>query len=173
MTETTAETKIVAALTRYTNRSGIQLSEMTGLSSATLYPALFRLEEAGTITSEWEAMPSPRRRRYRLATPEDMIASQRFTRQKPDGTIVEWHQEDESAVTSKAEAVAMIQRTIDFWFPYLVASLQQQKGMSLPDAVAMAEQSFTKNFIKMLRNPFPQRWGITLADVNLHPEDTA
>ncbi len=50
--------------------SGIEISRSTGLASGTLYPILFRLEEAGWLESEWEdALPSqlkrPRRRLYR------------------------------------------------------------------------------------------------------------
>jgi DNA-binding PadR family transcriptional regulator len=45
----------------------------TGLSSGRLYPALARLESTGQITGEWEAGPYPRRRIYKIATPEGMI----------------------------------------------------------------------------------------------------
>lgn len=49
--------------------SGIEISRATGLASGTLYPILFRLEEAGWLESEWEeVIPSevkrPRRRLY-------------------------------------------------------------------------------------------------------------
>ena len=55
-----------------TNRiSGIEISRATGLASGTLYPILFRLEEAGWLESEWEeVVPAqvkrPRRRLYRM-----------------------------------------------------------------------------------------------------------
>jgi DNA-binding PadR family transcriptional regulator len=50
--------------------SGIEISRSTGLASGTLYPILFRLEEAGWLESEWEeVVPTqvkrPRRRLYR------------------------------------------------------------------------------------------------------------
>ncbi|TDO27808.1 PadR family transcriptional regulator [Kribbella sp. VKM Ac-2527] len=50
---------------------GLQLMQLTGLKSGTLYPILARLEQAGWIISEWEAVkPSdvgrPRRRNYKL-----------------------------------------------------------------------------------------------------------
>lgn len=51
--------------------SGIEICRSTGLASGTLYPILFRLEEAGWVESEWEEVaPSqvkrPRRRLYRM-----------------------------------------------------------------------------------------------------------
>jgi DNA-binding PadR family transcriptional regulator len=51
--------------------SGIEISRSTGLASGTLYPILFRLEEAGWVESEWEdVVPTkvkrPRRRLYRM-----------------------------------------------------------------------------------------------------------
>lgn len=51
--------------------SGFEILRSTGLASGTLYPILFRLEEAGWLESEWEDVaPSqvkrPRRRLYRM-----------------------------------------------------------------------------------------------------------
>ena len=51
--------------------SGVEISRSTGLASGTLYPILFRLEEAGWLESEWEeVVPTqvkrPRRRFYRM-----------------------------------------------------------------------------------------------------------
>jgi PadR family transcriptional regulator, regulatory protein PadR len=51
--------------------SGSEISRSTGLASGTLYPILFRLEEAGWLESEWEeVLPAlvkrPRRRLYRM-----------------------------------------------------------------------------------------------------------
>ena len=51
--------------------SGIEISRTTGLASGTLYPILFRLEQAGWLESEWEeVVPTqvkrPRRRLYRI-----------------------------------------------------------------------------------------------------------
>jgi DNA-binding PadR family transcriptional regulator len=64
--ETTPESLILEALAQYTLRSGHHLAVMTRLGPARLYPALLRLENEGKITSEWDDMPPPRRRRYRL-----------------------------------------------------------------------------------------------------------
>ncbi len=52
-------------------RSGAEMSKATRVGSGTLYPMLARLEAAGWLTSEWEAIdPSeagrPRRRFYKL-----------------------------------------------------------------------------------------------------------
>jgi PadR family transcriptional regulator PadR len=51
--------------------SGSEISRTTGLASGTLYPILFRLEEAGWLESEWEEISPtlakrPRRRLYRM-----------------------------------------------------------------------------------------------------------
>ena len=51
--------------------SGVEISRSTGLASGTLYPILFRLEEAGWLESDWEeVLPAlvkrPRRRLYRM-----------------------------------------------------------------------------------------------------------
>ena len=50
---------------------GLQLMELTGLKSGTLYPVLARLESAGWISSAWEKVDPkqvkrPRRRYYQL-----------------------------------------------------------------------------------------------------------
>jgi PadR family transcriptional regulator, regulatory protein PadR len=52
-------------------RSGAEMSKAAKVGSGTLYPMLARLEAAGWLTSEWEAIdPSeagrPRRRFYKL-----------------------------------------------------------------------------------------------------------
>lgn len=51
--------------------AGSDIAKRTGLKSGTLYPALFRLERANWIQSEWEeasptALGRPRRRTYTL-----------------------------------------------------------------------------------------------------------
>ncbi len=61
------ERAILASLRTFDDRTATQLSELTGLWTGALYPALFRLEHAGKIVGQWEDMPPPRRRRYRLA----------------------------------------------------------------------------------------------------------
>jgi PadR family transcriptional regulator, regulatory protein PadR len=52
-------------------RSGAEMSKATRVGSGTLYPMLARLEAAGWLTSEWEAINPretgrPRRRFYKL-----------------------------------------------------------------------------------------------------------
>jgi len=52
-------------------RSGAEMSKATKVGSGTLYPMLARLEAAGWLTSEWEAIDPreagrPRRRFYKL-----------------------------------------------------------------------------------------------------------
>lgn len=92
------------------------------------------------------------------------IAERSFTRRKADGTVVEWHQEDELAVKTKAEAVAMVQRTIDFWLPSLVHDLQIARNLALPDAISLATTTFSTSFEEMLANPFPRQWNMVLED---------
>jgi len=51
---------------------GLSISAETGRPTGTVYPLLVRLEQAGMVTSDWEAAndrPGPRRRLYAL-TPE-------------------------------------------------------------------------------------------------------
>jgi PadR family transcriptional regulator PadR len=52
-------------------RSGAEMSKATKVGSGTLYPMLARLEAAGWLSSEWEAIDPreagrPRRRFYKL-----------------------------------------------------------------------------------------------------------
>ena len=52
-------------------RSGAEMSKATRVGSGTLYPTLARLETAGWLSSEWEAIDPreagrPRRRFYKL-----------------------------------------------------------------------------------------------------------
>lgn len=55
-------------------RYGLQLAEVTGLPSGTIYPILARLEQAGWVQSAWEdptvheAAGRPRRRFYHLTS---------------------------------------------------------------------------------------------------------
>jgi PadR family transcriptional regulator, regulatory protein PadR len=70
----TAQTiKVLAALMSHTQGevSGSQIGRTTGLASGTLYPILFRLEEAGWVESRWETedpheLGRPRRRFYKI-----------------------------------------------------------------------------------------------------------
>jgi PadR family transcriptional regulator PadR len=54
-------------------RYGFEIAQTTGLRRGTVYPILRRLEEAGLVTSAWEAPEQPRdegrppRKYYRLA----------------------------------------------------------------------------------------------------------
>jgi hypothetical protein len=92
------------------------------------------------------------------------IATHRFSRIKADGTVVEWQQEDESAVTSKTEAVGMVQRTIDFWLPALVDDLQRLRGFPRVVAMQMAHQSFEQTVDESLSSPFAKRWQLSRED---------
>jgi DNA-binding PadR family transcriptional regulator len=55
-------------------RYGLELCDLAGLPSGTLYPILARLEQAGWVESRWEdpgthvAEGRPRRRYYRVTT---------------------------------------------------------------------------------------------------------
>lgn len=70
----TAQTlKVLSALisSRLEEISGAEIARGTKLASGTLYPILFRLEEAGWLTSRWEAedpreLGRPRRRLYKI-----------------------------------------------------------------------------------------------------------
>lgn len=53
--------------------SGADIARATGLASGTLYPILFRIEEAGWLTSKWEDVDPrdvkrPRRRLYEMTS---------------------------------------------------------------------------------------------------------
>jgi DNA-binding PadR family transcriptional regulator len=63
--------------------SGSEISRSTGLASGTLYPILFRLEEAGWLESEWEEVvpvhvKRPRRRLYRMTATGEASARASF-----------------------------------------------------------------------------------------------
>jgi len=65
--------KVLGALTSRPgdDLSGAEIAKRTKLASGTLYPILFRLEEAGWLSSRWEvedpaALGRPRRRFYRI-----------------------------------------------------------------------------------------------------------
>lgn len=64
-------------LTDATNLSGWPLARLAGVSSASVYILLAKLEDAGLVASEWEQRDDadddrPRRRFYRL-TPEGWV----------------------------------------------------------------------------------------------------
>ena len=63
--------------------SGVDISRSTGLASGTLYPILFRLEEAGWLESAWENVSAsevkrPRRRLYRITAVGESCARRSF-----------------------------------------------------------------------------------------------
>ncbi|MGC5018280.1 PadR family transcriptional regulator [Micromonospora sp. DT47] len=60
-------------------RYGLDLMKLTGLPSGTLYPVLHRLQDAGWLAADWEAVDPaaagrPARRYYRL-TADGMVAA--------------------------------------------------------------------------------------------------
>lgn len=66
--------RVIGALTSSGGRglSGAEIGKETKLATGTLYPILFRLEEAGLLESEWEegdpsALGRPRRRFYKVS----------------------------------------------------------------------------------------------------------
>ncbi|GAA2204422.1 PadR family transcriptional regulator [Nonomuraea monospora] len=81
-------------------RYGLELCEVAGLPSGTLYPILARLEQAGWVESRWEdpeahvAEGRPRRRYYRVTTDgaqqarEAVAEAYRARRQRVPGWVV-------------------------------------------------------------------------------------
>jgi PadR family transcriptional regulator, regulatory protein PadR len=68
--------------------SGAQIARSAGLASGTLYPILFRLEEAGWLISHWEEVePSevkrPRRRLYHMTPLGERAAVSAFREHMP------------------------------------------------------------------------------------------
>jgi DNA-binding PadR family transcriptional regulator len=62
---------VLGALLAMAEMSGSQIAKQTGLASGTLYPILYRLEDAGWVASRWEEgdpvlLRRPRRRFYRI-----------------------------------------------------------------------------------------------------------
>lgn len=73
--------KVLSALLEQPGSAGADLCRATGLASGTIYPILFRLEEAGWLSSAWEegdpaVLGRPRRRFYRV-TGEGASAAQK------------------------------------------------------------------------------------------------
>ena len=67
---------------------GLDVMEMTGLPSGTVYPALRRLERDGLVTSNWEPQQEATRngrpaRRYYQVTPEGTSAALAATERYP------------------------------------------------------------------------------------------
>ncbi|WP_240972512.1 PadR family transcriptional regulator [Nonomuraea composti] len=81
-------------------RYGLELCELAGLPSGTLYPILARLEQAGWVESRWEEPEThvtegrPRRRYYRITTDgaeqarEAIAKAYRSRRQRVPGWVV-------------------------------------------------------------------------------------
>jgi len=82
-------------LERPTERnSGAEISRALGISSGTMYPLLARFENAGWLTSEWEAVDPaeagrPRRRFYKLtALGQNSAAKELADLQAAPGALV-------------------------------------------------------------------------------------
>lgn len=84
------------------------------------------------------------------------------------GEVRSWQQEDEGAVATREEAVAVIQRTIDFWLPKLRDDLHISNGMALSDAATKAKKAFAQNINETLRSPFPKKFGLTFDDFTFY-----
>ena len=95
----------------------------------------------------------------------EQIAAQVWTHCTRDGTVIFWHQEDENAVQTREEAIAMVQRTINFWAVKLIDDLQTQQHMTQDQATTVARKTFRTNIHNMAKAaPFAQRWGFTVED---------
>lgn len=98
----------------------------------------------------------------------DFIRSQKWTHaDSQTGQERHWQQEDEDSCASREEAVAMVQRTIDFWVPMMRDQLMKQKGMNVSDANRAAKMSFTQNIIARLDVPFGGRWYLRIEDFTI------
>lgn len=67
---------------------GYDLSQLTGLSSGTLYPILMRLSDRGLLESRWKPSPErgrPPRHLYRLSTRGAAFAREVAVAGEPDG----------------------------------------------------------------------------------------
>lgn len=109
------------------------------------------------------------RRRASAATVE-YVATQQFAYERTDGSVHRWHQEDESSVTKREDAIAMLQRTIDFWVPKLARDLQVERNVSAAQAIVMARTIFQETVPTLLKEPFPVKWEISMADLTFPSE---
>jgi PadR family transcriptional regulator PadR len=79
MTRPTLEVLAVLLINPSEPVYGLQIAEATALKTGTVYPILARLEQAGWLTSEWEASDTdakgPRKKFYRL-TPTGLMEAQ-------------------------------------------------------------------------------------------------
>jgi hypothetical protein len=86
------------------------------------------------------------------------------------GKTLTWCQENEDAVSSKSEAVAMLQRTIDFWFVKLRDEIISSVDITVPAATDYAKRTVLMNvegMIQTKRWSFASRYGVTVNDFNL------
>lgn len=84
---TTTKQVLDALLEAHGSEYGLGLCRSTGLASGTVHPILARLEAAGWVTSEWEAIDPhaagrPQRRYYRL-TAEGAASAQAVLASSP------------------------------------------------------------------------------------------
>jgi hypothetical protein len=93
-----------------------------------------------------------------------IIAATKFQRRRADGTLHEWQQEDESAVTTKEECIGVIQRTIDFFIPKMAEDLRAQKGLPPGLAIARARLIMRTGMTEMIDQPFAKKWGVQVED---------
>jgi|ERR1700733_2688020 len=75
--------------------SGADIIKTTKLASGTIYPILFRFEDAGWLVAHWEEVDPveagrPRRRYYRLTGAGQRVAQQRLAEFAPTTGGPEW-----------------------------------------------------------------------------------
>jgi PadR family transcriptional regulator PadR len=75
--------------------SGAEIAKLSQLSSGTLYPILYRLEEAGWLDSRWEEgspalLGRPRRRYYRITAEGQKRVKQVVRELTPIGERLVW-----------------------------------------------------------------------------------
>lgn len=98
----------------------------------------------------------------------DFVRSQQWSHvDSQTGVERHWQQEDEESCQSREEAVAMVQRTIDFWVPMMRDQLIEQKGMDVSNATRAAKMSFTQNIAARLDVPFGGRWMLRIEDFTI------
>ena len=100
----------------------------------------------------------------------DVVSTQTFQRKKLDGTIVEWHQEEEDAIADREAAIAMVQRTITFWISHLVIVSHQQQKQPLQIATKTAQDMFKQVLQNMMSSNFAKKWKLKLKDFNYDPD---
>ena len=86
---------VLSALLQVRELSGAEIGKLTKLSSGTLYPILYRLEEVGWLNSQWEMgdpkqLGRPRRRYYRITAEGQRKVNQVVTELSPGGGRLAW-----------------------------------------------------------------------------------